>query len=71
LLHSLVLILATIGWIWALSFAALGQSCASGAHGRDVSSTPAGGAAAGTCRLERAAGSDSATSQPVCPSVTR
>jgi hypothetical protein len=38
LIHSLVLILATIGWIWALSFAALGQSCTSGAHGRQAMS---------------------------------
>jgi hypothetical protein len=31
--QSLLLILATAGWIWALSLAALGQSCAGGASG--------------------------------------
>jgi hypothetical protein len=31
--QSLLLMLATAGWIWALSFAAMGQSCASGVSG--------------------------------------
>jgi hypothetical protein len=73
LLHSLVLILATIGWIWALSFAALGQSCTSGAHGREVISGAWNGAGADACPAdaEQLMGSWQAASKGVCFSASK